>query len=108
MVHELRVIILCFCITFLFSFRADAQQTPPNVNPNKAQIQQLREDMQGVRKQLEPLRAQMQQLMTQVKALKEQIRPLQEKLRADREQMRALRGEHGQNPAGPTTSSATK
>jgi peptidoglycan hydrolase CwlO-like protein len=108
--------ILSLCITSLITFRADAQQNTPRENPNRAKIQQLRQDMQALRQQLEPLRSQMQQLMAQVRALREQMRPIQEKLKADREQMRALRGEHGQyhaqglqgqgqHPSGPTTNS---
>jgi uncharacterized protein YlxW (UPF0749 family) len=84
--------VLGLCIASVMTFSVNAQQTPPKENPNRARIQQLRQEMQALRQQLEPLRA-------QVRALREKMRPIEEKLKADREEMRDLRG-HGQYHAG--------
>ena len=100
--------ILCLCFTALLMFRADAQQTPPtSSDPNSAQIQQLKKEMQAFLQQLAPLRE-------QVRALRQKMRPIEEKLRVAREKLRALHGEHpqhqglmgqgqGQPPSEPTT-----
>jgi FtsZ-binding cell division protein ZapB len=92
MVRGFKVMILGLCITAVGISGADAQQKPPGINPNIAQIRQLSQELRGLRKKLDSVYSKMQQLMVQVKALREQALPLQEKLDVDSEKLRTLVG----------------
>ena len=95
MVRDFKVVVLSLGILTVFAIMADAQQSPSSGDSKRAQIQQIKQDIQSLRQQCEPIRSQIHQLTDQIKALREQLRPIDEKLQADYIQLKALRREHG-------------